>query len=55
MKKVNYTEALKKQLELVRSFSQELAKEAPNKSVEQFLAEIEFVKNLVEETKQFID
>lgn len=54
MKKVIYTQALKNHLDLIKKTSIELAKEEPYKSTEQLLAEIQFVKNLLEESKQFI-
>lgn len=55
MKKVIYTQTLKNHLNLIKKTSNELAKEEPYKTVEQLLAEIEFVKNLLEESKQFIN
>jgi hypothetical protein len=54
MKNVTYTELLKNQLDLIRKTTAELSKEDPAKSVEQFLAEIIFVKTLLEETEEFI-
>jgi hypothetical protein len=51
MKTVTYTKTLKKQLENVRKTLSELEKEDPRKSVEQFLAEIEFIRDLLNETK----
>jgi hypothetical protein len=55
MKKVIYTQALKNQLDLIKRTSHELAQEESYKSVEQLLAEIEFIKTLLEETKRFIN
>jgi hypothetical protein len=54
MEKAIYTEALKEQLENIKKASHELAKEDSEKSVEQFLAEVDFTKMLLEETKRFI-
>lgn len=53
--KVKYTEALKKQLHLITRTTTELVKEVPEKSVEQFLAEIEFVKGQLDELKQSVN
>ncbi|MBT1689937.1 hypothetical protein [Dawidia soli] len=55
METVTYTEALKYQLAMVRETANELAKEEPSKSVEQLLAEIKFVKELLDEACQFVD
>ena len=52
MQKVSYTEELKEQLENIRACANEMAKEDPDKSVQQLLAEIEFVKGLLEEVKE---
>lgn len=53
--KVVYTEELKEQLHLIKRTTTELIKEVPEKSVEQFLAEIEFVKGQLEELKQSVN
>jgi hypothetical protein len=55
MQTVTYTEALKNQLAMVRETANELAREEPAKSVEQLLAEIRFVKDLLDETRAFVD
>ena len=52
--KVTYTEELKTQLHQVKRTTAELVKERPEKSLEQFLAEIEFVKGQLEEVKQMV-
>lgn len=53
--KVIYTEELKEQLHLIKRTTTELIKEVPEKSVEQFLAEIEFVKGQLDELKQCVN
>lgn len=53
--KVLYTAKLKEQLHLIRQTTTELVKEVPEKSVEQFLAEIEFVKGQLGELKQSVN
>jgi hypothetical protein len=55
METITYTRALKAQLDLIKKVSEELAKEEPEKSIEQFVAEIEFVKSLLDETKGFVE
>ncbi|MBT1696067.1 hypothetical protein KK083_04210 [Fulvivirgaceae bacterium PWU4] len=50
--KVIYTEELKKQLYLIKRTTTELVKEVPEKSLEQFLAEIKFVEGQLEELRQ---
>lgn len=50
--KIIYTEELKNQLDLVKRTTTELVKEVPEKSVEQFLTEITFVKGQLEELMQ---
>jgi hypothetical protein len=52
---VKYTEVLKKQLHLITRTTTALAKEVPEKSVEQFLAENEFVKEQLDELKQSVN
>lgn len=50
--KVIYSEELKKQLNLIKRTTTELVKEVPEKSLEQFLAEIKFVEGQLEELRQ---
>lgn len=52
--KVKYTEELKIQLHQIKRTTAELVKEVPEKSLEQFLAEIEFVKGQLEDIKQMV-
>jgi hypothetical protein len=54
MKTVNYTAALRTQLDLVRQTSNEVCREDANKTAEQLLAEIEFLKNLLDGAAQLI-
>lgn len=53
--KVLYTAKLKEQLHLIRQITTELVKEVLEKSVEQFLAEIEFVIGQLDELKQSVN
>ena len=54
MQNVNYTEALKSQLELIEKAINVSAKEVPGKTIEQLLAEIQFLKEALEEAKHLI-
>ena len=54
MKNITYTPTLKEHLEFITKASNELAKEEQNKSVEQFLAEVEFIENLLKELKLLV-
>jgi hypothetical protein len=54
METITYTRALKAQLDLIARVSEALAKEEPGKSIEQFIAEIEFVKRLLDEAKGLV-
>jgi hypothetical protein len=54
MEKVNYSPGLKEQLELIRKNLAKLTQEEPGKSVEQFSAEIDIVKKLLEDVQCFV-
>jgi hypothetical protein len=50
-----YSQQLKEQLKNIEATAKELAKEDPDKSAEQFRAEIDFIVTLLKEAQLMVD